>query len=197
VKPSFSRTLVAGLAGGAAFSVVGFLTFVLIGSGPLFDPDIQSPKLIAVWTQMEPLPLFVTAPYAMLLGYLLFGIGHAFLLRSVAAAWPEGIAPRTWRLAVVIWGLSCLFFEFLGPFNLLGEPLSLVALELSFWAAAALADSAVVVSILRQDPLSLPRRSPGPATEQVQHWTADMPRGKSAARGSTSLGDYTVERSRP
>lgn len=88
VKPSISRTLVAGLAGGAAFSVAGFLTFVLIGSGldhrsgPLFDPDMQSPKLIAVWTQMEPLPLFVTAPY-------------------VIAAWPEGVAPRMWRLAVV------------------------------------------------------------------------------------------------
>jgi hypothetical protein len=150
VKPSISRTLVAGLAGGAAFSVASFLTFVLIGSGPLFDPDMQSPKLIAVWTQMEPLPLFVAAPYVVLLGYLLFGIGHAFLFRSVAAAWPEGAAPRTWRLAVVIWGLSCLFFEFLGPFNLLGEPLSLVALELSFWATAALADSTVVVSMLRQ-----------------------------------------------
>jgi hypothetical protein len=108
VKPSISRTLVAGLAGGAAFSVASFLTFVLIGSGPLFDPDMQSPKLIAVLTQMEPLPLFVTAPYVILLGYLLFGIGHAFLFRSVAAAWPEGVAPRTWRLAVVIWAsLAC------------------------------------------------------------------------------------------
>ena len=92
VKPSISRTLVAGLAGGAAFSAASFLTFVLMGSGldhrsgPLFDPNMQSPKLIAVWTQMEPLPLFVTAPYVMLLGYLLFGIGHAFLFRSVAAA---------------------------------------------------------------------------------------------------------------
>ena len=95
------------------------------------------------------MPLFVTAPHVMLLGYVLFGVGHAVLFRSVAAAWPEGAAPRAWRLAVVIWSLSCVFFEFLGPFNLLGEPLGLVALELGFWAAAALAEATVVVAILR------------------------------------------------
>jgi hypothetical protein len=45
-------------------------------------------------------------------------------------------------------GLSYLFFEFVGPFNLLGEPLALVALELSFWALAALAEAFVIVWIL-------------------------------------------------
>ncbi|MGH7607389.1 MAG: hypothetical protein ACREME_08620, partial [Gemmatimonadales bacterium] len=119
MKPSISRTLVAGLAGGATFCVATFVTFVLIGSGldhsgPLFDPALQSPKLIAVWTQLEPLPLFVTHPAAMLLGYVVFGIGHALLFRSVAAAWPKGITARTWRLAALTWGLSYVFFEFLG-----------------------------------------------------------------------------------
>lgn len=162
MKPSIFRTLVAGLAGGATFCIATFLTFVLIGSGldhrsgPLFDPASQSPKLIAVWTQIEPLPLFVTDPQVVLLGYVLFGIGHAFLFRSVAAAWPEGITPRTWRLTMVIWSLSCVFFEFLGPFNLLGEPLGLVALELGFWAVAALAESTAVVSILRHRRLDEP-----------------------------------------
>lgn len=156
VRPSVSRTVAAGLAGGAALGIVGFLTFFLIGSGldqrsgPLFDPAVQSPKFIAVWTEIEPLPLFTTQPQVMLLGYLLFGIGHAFLFRSVAKAWPEGAMPRTWRLALVIWSLSCLFFEFLAPFNLLGEPLGLVGLELGFWAVTALVESAVIVSILER-----------------------------------------------
>lgn len=159
VKPSVSgvsRTALAGIAGGVAFGVVGILTFVLIGSGldhrsgPLFDPSLQSPKVIAVWTQIEPLPLFQTKPHVMLLGYVLFGIGHAFLFRSVAKAWPKGLTPRIWRLAVVIWSLSCLFFEFLGPFNLLGEPLGLVALELGFWAVMALVESTVIVFLLER-----------------------------------------------
>ena len=57
--------------------------------------------MIAVWTSIEPLPLFKTQP-----------------------------------------------FELLGPFNLLGEPLSLVALELPYWAAMAAAAAAVVVAVL-------------------------------------------------
>lgn len=154
MRPSISRTVLAGLAGGATFCVVTFVTFVLIGSGldqssgPLFDPAVQSAKLIAVWTQLEPLPLFVTQPHVMLLGYVLFGIGHAVLFRSVAPAWPDGAVGRAWRLTVVVWSLSYLFFEFLGPFNLLGEPVGLVMLELSFWAAAAFAESLVVVLLL-------------------------------------------------
>jgi hypothetical protein len=63
---------------------------------------VQSPQLIAVWAELEPLPLFATAPHVVLLKYALFGIGYAILLRSVAAAWPAGDWSRTWRLAAVI-----------------------------------------------------------------------------------------------
>jgi hypothetical protein len=48
------------------------------------------------------------------------------LYRSVAAAWPAGIHPRAWRLALVIW-LAAVFSEFIGPFNVLHQPLSLSA----------------------------------------------------------------------
>lgn len=148
MKPGVFRTLVAGITGGVGFVIVSFLTFVLIGSGPLSDPSVQNPKVIAVMTKIEPLPLWETAPQVILLGYVLFAIGHAFLFRSVAPAWPVGVISRSWRLALVIWGLSCLFFEFLGPFNLLGEPLGLVVLELGFWAVTALVEAAVVVRLL-------------------------------------------------
>jgi hypothetical protein len=156
MKPPISRTLVAGVAGGVGFGLTTFLTFVLIGSGldhrsgPLFDPSLQSSKVLAVWTQMEPLPLFVTKPHLMLLGYVVFGIGHALLYRSVASAWPEPVAARIWRLAAIMWSLSYVFFEFLGPFNLLGEPLRLVALELSFWALAALVEATIIVLMLER-----------------------------------------------
>jgi hypothetical protein len=157
---SITRTFLAGVAGGLAFWMVTALTFVLVGSGldqasgPLVDPRIQSPKLLAVWTELEPLPLFATAPHLILLGYTLFGVAYAFLLRSVQAAWPGGRWPRVWRLAVVIWALSCLFFEFLGPLNLLGEPVPLVALELAFWSAAAIVEASILVGLLSVSPAS-------------------------------------------
>jgi hypothetical protein len=150
-RSSVLRTVAAGLAGGVAFIMVSFLTFVLIGSGSLSDPGVQSAKLLAVMNELEPLPLFQTAPHLIFTGYILFNVGYAFLFRSVAKAWPAGVIPRTWRLALVIWGFSSLFFEFLGPFNLLGEPLGLVALELSFWAMTAFAASAVIAYILERD----------------------------------------------
>jgi hypothetical protein len=154
VPATLVRTVTAGALAGVVFNAVGFVTFVLLGSGldnrsgPLFDPDLQSDKMIAVWTSIEPLPLFKTQPGTIFALYVLFGIGYAVLYRSVGWAWPSGFWRRAPRLALTIWWLSCVFFELLGPFNLLGEPLSLVALELAFWAAMAAAAAAVVVAVL-------------------------------------------------
>ncbi len=154
MRPPLSKTLIAGLLGGIAFWVVTFLTFVLLGSGldqasgPLVDPELQSPKLLAVWTELEPLPLFATAPHLILAAYIGFALGHALLFRSVQGAWPAGRWPRTWRLALVAWTMSYLFFELLGPLNLLAEPLPLVALELAFWSAAALVEAAIIVTLM-------------------------------------------------
>jgi hypothetical protein len=75
---SISKTIVAGLAGGMTLNIVMLLTFRLIGfgwhgGGLLLDPSIQSQKLIAVWTKLEPLPLVVNAPAPIILGLILFG----------------------------------------------------------------------------------------------------------------------------
>jgi hypothetical protein len=156
MNTTLSRTVLAGIAAGAVFALSTFVTFVLIGSGldqqsgPLFDPARQSAKVLAVWTELQPLPLFVTKPHLMLLGYVLFGVGHAVLFQSIAAAWPQGRLRRACRLALMTWGLSYLFFELFGPFNLLGEPLALVTLELVFWALAAFAEAATLVAILER-----------------------------------------------
>jgi len=83
---SISRILLAGVAGGIVLIMTAFLVFFIIGglgSEPgriLLDPSIQSHKLIAVWTEIEPLPLIITSPFIMFAGYILFAIGHAFIL---------------------------------------------------------------------------------------------------------------------
>lgn len=140
------RTMVAGLIGGFAFVLGTFLTFAqLSGSrrghtGLLFDPATQHPKVIAVWKDIEPLPRVIESPPVILGGMLLFGLAYAFVYRSVAAGWPPGVSRRAWRLASIIW-LSTVFSEFMGPFNVLHQPLSLSVIAWAFWAVAAVAEA--------------------------------------------------------
>jgi hypothetical protein len=141
--PSVLRTIVAGLAGGLAFVLGTSLTFALLGgsrrgqTGPLFDPATQSPKVIAVWKEIEPLPRVIESPLIILGGFVLFAIAFAFVYRSVAPAWPKGVMNRGWRLAIVLW-IGTIFSEFIGPFNVLHQPLSLSVIAWAFWAVCAL-----------------------------------------------------------
>jgi hypothetical protein len=65
----------------------------------------------------------------------------------VGSLWPHNYWARLWRLTLIMWSFSWLFFEFMGPFNLLAEPLPLLALELVFWAICVLGASAVIVAM--------------------------------------------------
>lgn len=152
MKNSISMTLLAGFVGGVALNLAMLLTFRLLGfgwdgGGILVDPSIQSHKLIAVWTQMEPIPLVVSNPAPIIVGFILFSIGHAFVYRWLAPAWPMGIKSRAWRLAVLVFFLSFLFFEFFTPFNMFGEPIPLIGLELMFWATIALTEALAIVTV--------------------------------------------------
>lgn len=151
------RALLAGLAGGLVVNLAMLLTFRLIGfgwngGGILLDPSIQSRKLIAVWTQIEPIPLVVSNPAPIVMGLILFGIVHAFIYRWLAPAWPPGIVSRAWRMAALVFFLSFLFWEFFAPFNQLGEPLPLIGLELIFWAAVAIAEALAIAAVLEWKP---------------------------------------------
>lgn len=149
------RVVLAGLAGGLTMNLVMLLTFRLIGfgwngGGILLTSPMQSQKLIAVWTQLEPLPLIVTNPAPIILGLLIFGIGHAFIYKSVASAWPVGVVPRALRMAGLVFFMTFLFWEFFTPFNQFGEPLPLIGLELTFWALIALAEAFAIASIMER-----------------------------------------------
>jgi len=164
VNTSTSKALLAELAGGLALNLVMVLTFQLIGfgwngGGILLDPSIQSRKLIAVWTQIEPIPLVVSRPAPIVIGLMVFGIGHAFIYRWLAPAWPPGIKARAWRMAALIFFLSFLFWEFFTPFNQLGEPLPLIGLELMFWATIALAEALAIATVFEWKPATEVRLS--------------------------------------
>jgi hypothetical protein len=147
------KTLLAGIAGGITFNLAMLFTFRAIGfgwdgQGILISSPMQSPKLVAVWTTLEPLPMIISNPAPIIGGIVLFGIGHAFVYRWLAAAWPAGIAPRALRFAGLHFFMTFLFWEFFTPFNQFGEPLPLIALELVFWAIIALAEAFVIAAIL-------------------------------------------------
>ena len=152
-RPTPARTIVAGLAGGLAFVAGTFLTFALLGgsregeTGVLFDPDTQHPKVIAAWKEIEPLPRVIDQPAVILAGMVLFGVAYAFAYRSVAPAWPVRTTARAGRLAVGIW-TAAVFSEFMGPFNVLHQPLALSLVAWAFWAVPALAAAGAIATVI-------------------------------------------------
>ena len=155
MRTSGSRTVLAGVAGGFAMNLMMTLTFRFIGfgvhgGGILLDPDFESRKLIVVWTELEPLPLVVSRPVTIILGIIVFGIIHAYLYRWLSPAWPEGRAKRSLRFAAIVFLMTFLFWEFFTPFNQFGEPVGLIAIELTFWALIALADGLAISSIMER-----------------------------------------------
>lgn len=149
------RTLLAGVAGGMAMNLAMLMTFRLIGfgwngDGILLNASIQSEKLIAVWTKIEPLPLVVATPGPIIFGLVLFGIGHAFIYRWISPAWPAGMAKRAWRFAGLLFFMIFLFWEFFTPFNQFGEPLPLIALELCFWGLIAVAEAFAIAAVVER-----------------------------------------------
>lgn len=147
------RTLVGGLAGGVAFALGTFVTFRQLGGsrqgaeGLLFDPATQHPKVIAVWKEIEPLPRVLESPALILGGMVLFGIGYAFVYRTIAPAWPVGVHSRAWRLALIVW-LGAVFAEFMGPFNVLHQPLGISVIAWAFWAVCSAAEAYALVYVL-------------------------------------------------
>jgi len=155
IKSTHTRTIVAGIAGGFAMNVAMLLTFRMLGfglnaDGVLLNPSIQSRKLIAVWTEIAPLPLVVSQPAIIILGIVFFGIIHAYLYRWISPAWPTGTVRRGASFALLVFLLKFLFWEFFTPFNQFGEPLRLIAIELIFWAVIALADGFAISIIMER-----------------------------------------------
>lgn len=134
-------------------NIAMLLTFRLIGfgwgeNGILLNPELQSEKLIAVWTEIEPLPLVVANPAPIIAGIILFGVIHAFIYRWLSPAWPTGVIPRAVRMAVLLFLLGFFFWEFFTPYNQFGEPLPLVCLELVFWAIIAMAEGFTIAVVM-------------------------------------------------
>ena len=154
------RIVVGGIAAGVMMNLVMLLTFRGLGfgwkgDGILLTSPAQSEKLVAVWTELEPLPLVAVAPAPIMIGLVLFGILHAYLFHWLSPSLPSGRVGAGLGFGGLVFVMTFLFWEFFTPFNMFGEPLHLIALELVFWACIALAEGLTIGLIIgRRTPMN-------------------------------------------
>lgn len=102
------KILLAPIAGLVAFTltnVVSNLLFFQLGAPILFDPEIQSAKIIDVLFEMEPRPLmFENGPLYMAYG-LAVGAVHGLVFMMIESALGQTRLQRGLRFAAVLWGL--------------------------------------------------------------------------------------------
>jgi hypothetical protein len=104
----------------------------------------QSPKLIAVWTTLEPVPQFSSLLPALLITPVIFGFLFAVLYDSIPGTTKirKGVS-----YGIILWGTIAIFFELFTPLGLFGEPLHLFAYELFLWLVGLVSVS-IIISVL-------------------------------------------------
>lgn len=129
------RACIGGAVAMVIANIVSNILFFQIGRPILFENELQSAKVIFVLFEMEPLPLmFTNGPLYMLIAAAI-GIIHGLIFYWIEPVLPRGVLGRGLGFAAILWALMALYFEFHTPFNMFGEPPSLVAIELGFWIA--------------------------------------------------------------
>ncbi|ANV91175.1 hypothetical protein [Picosynechococcus sp. PCC 8807] len=139
-----------GFSGAIAFviaNIVSNLLFFQIGQSILFNPEIQSEKLIAVLFEIEPLPLMFTNGSQYMAIAAVIGIVHGLVFTYIEPSLPKDKIKRGAAFAAILWALMALYFEFHVPFNMFHEPVPLVLLELLFWVIVVLVEG-IVISLI-------------------------------------------------
>lgn len=110
----------------------------------------QSPKLIEVWTRLQPLPRITeNPPVVMMLGYLLFTLFHVGAFVTLFEALPgRGWLGKGASLGTGILVFQYGYFEFFGPFNQYHEPLRLISYELLLQGLMAFSEALVISWLL-------------------------------------------------
>lgn len=104
----------------------------------------QSPKLVSVWTQIDPIPQATSLIPALTITPVIFSFFFAVLYDSIPgySKIKKGLA-----YAIILWGTIAVFFELFTPLGLFGEPLHLLAYELGLWFIGMIVSSMVLSSI--------------------------------------------------
>ena len=153
------RGVLVGSGAFLAASIVSNIMFFQLGAPLLFNSSTQSAKLLAVLFEMEPLPLMFTNGPLYLAIAAAIGLVHGAVFAMVEPALPAGRIKKGLAFGGVVWGLMALYFEFHVPFNMFGEPVALVALELLFWIVAAAVEGLVLSWGYGKRPISQERQA--------------------------------------
>jgi hypothetical protein len=138
------RGILVGSGAFVAANVVSNVLFFQLGASLLFNPSTQSEKLLSVLFELEPLPLMFTNGPLYLAITAIIGLLHGAVFVLVEPALPTGRIKKGLAFGGIVWGLMALYFEFHVPFNMFGEPIGLVALELLFWVPVAAVEGLVL-----------------------------------------------------
>ena len=104
----------------------------------------QSPKLVAVWTTLDPVPGISSLIPALIITPAIFSFFFAVLYDSIPG---HGKIRKGFAYGIILWGTIAVFFELFTPLGLFGEPLHLLAYELSLWFVALVTVSLVLSAI--------------------------------------------------
>ena len=142
----WGRAAIAGVAGGVAL-LAGMFLFFGPAQSILADPAHQSPKIIAVFFELEPLPRMATDPFLAYAGFILIGLIHGLVFALVAPALPGRAWLKGLSYGAVLWLLMVVWFEFFMLWNVLGEPLPLILLELALWLLTVTLEALVIALV--------------------------------------------------
>jgi hypothetical protein len=90
----------------------------------------QSPKLVAVWTQIEPVPSLASLAPALI---VMPAVACMVFARFYDMLPGKNRAVKGFAFGIMLWALVAVFFELFTPFGLFGEPAVLLAYELGLW----------------------------------------------------------------
>ena len=101
----------------------------------------QSPKLVAVWNTLEPVPQMTSLVPSLLITPAIFSFFFAVLYDSIPG---HGKIKKGFSYGIILWGTIAVFFELFTPLGLFGEPLHLLAYELFLWFVGLITVSLVL-----------------------------------------------------
>ncbi len=128
----FIRTLVAGIAGGVAWSL-GMMAIFGPAQTILASPTLQSAKLNAVFQTMAPLPRTQGQPLLLVAGLIGIALIYAMVHDAIRPVLSGSLVRRAAKFGLILWAVMVPWFEYYLPWNVLNEPLPLVLLECLCW----------------------------------------------------------------
>jgi len=107
----------------------------------------QSPKLIAVWNTLEPVPSQLSLIPALIITPAIFSFFFAVLYDSIPG---KGRLKKGFAYGIILWGTIAIFFELFTPLGLFGEPLHLLGYELFLWFVGLVIVGMILSSIYKR-----------------------------------------------